>query len=277
MNKRGSGVFWRVLLILAVSAVIVGLAAYQGRAIVGNSRPQYHVRSGPAVLEPVEGSEFVRSYPVVFNGLETTFGHYTSRLSPDEVVRKYRQKLSERNEVSRRRADVPGLCSDAAGCSVLSYATEDGSIMGIVAFAGRESGGSEYFVGRMPAARSPQEPDGDCPGRQPTGVPKPRHSTRTMCIENLGGLPSVMAFYEGWGRPSGIVEDLRHDMAENRWKERRESSKTLTANYEGNSLLSFCRRREQCIVGVDQERKTGKIVIMIFWAERPWLPEETAL
>ena len=283
MNPASSSVLKRALLILAASAAIIAFAVVQGKAIIGGSTSAYHVRSGRAVLEPIEGSTFLRSYPVIYNGRKTQFAHYTSRLKADEVIKEYMRKhgadgASDFSHAPKRpSARAPMLSSTGSGCSALSYVTESGTVIGVVAFDAPDADGCAYFVGSMPAGAARDNRSGDCPGREPPGVPKPPRSTRSLCIENLGGLPSVLTFYEAWGRPSEIVEDLRHGMAEHQWKERRESSAILTQNYAGHALLSFSRGHEQCVVGVDQERKTGKIVVVVFWAERPWLPEGTAL
>lgn len=265
----------RAGLIVAVSALIITVAVVQGRAIMqrrGNAG--YNVPSGGAPVEPVSGSRFIRSYPMVFNGLDAQFAHYSSRLPAEEVIRQYRQDHAAEAE---KRSATPMLSADGSGCSILSYGTKEGAVVGIVAFDNSESGGSDYFVGSMPLATPPAATSGDCPGREPPGVPKPPRSTRTLCIENLGGLSSVLAIYDAWGRPSELAEDIQSAMAESRWKVRAGSSTILTENYAGHALLSFSRGREQCIVAVDQESKTGKIVIVVFWADRPWLPEGTAL
>jgi len=280
-----------VLLILAASAVIVTFAVYQSKALVWPSHSAYHVPSGPAIVEPVSGSAFIRSYPVVYNGVRTTFAHYTSRLTAEAVISEYRKEAhgsmgarangspGGNTEVGDNssapvlpRAHAPMLSSTGSGCSALSYMTKSRTVVGVVAFDNPESGGSAYFVGSMPDRRGTGED-----GREPPGVPKPPRSTRTLCIEGLGGLASVLVFYEAWGRPSEIADDVRRGMAENNWTERAASSSILTRNYEGAALLSFSRGHEQCIVGVDQGPKTGKIIILTFWAERPWLPTGTAL
>jgi len=149
--------------------------------------------------------------------------------------------------------------------------------VGILAFDNPKTAGSDYFVGATAEAPAGRGADGDCPGREPPGVPKPQRSTRTLCVQNLGGVASVLNFYEVWGQPSDVTADLRQGLAEKGWTERAESSRTLSKNYDGAALLSFGRGREQCLVGIDQERKTGRIVILILWAERPWLPEGIAL
>jgi hypothetical protein len=274
MNAARRNVLRRAGLIAALSAAIIAVAVVQGRAIIRRGRDAaYHVRSGKPPVEPVSESLFVRSYPMIFNGLKAEFAHYSSRLPADEVIKEYRQGGTGEAE---RRLAAPMLSSTGTGCSVLSYGTKDGTVIGIVAFDNADSGGSDYFVGSMPMTEH-RETSGDCPGREPPGVPKPPRSTRTLCIENLGGLSSVLAVYDAWGRPSELAEDIRRGMAESRWKERTESSTTLTENYAGHALLSFSRGREQCVVAVDQEPKTGKIGIVVFWAERPWLPAGTAL
>ncbi len=265
----------RVGLIVVVSALIITVAVVQGRAIIQRrTNAAYNVRSGRAPLEPVSGARFIRSYPMVFNGLDAQFAHYSSRLPAAEVIRLYREG---RTEEAEKRSAAPMLSAVGSGCSVLSYSTKDGTVIGIVAFDNKESGGSDYFVGSMPMTPPQPVTSGDCPGREPPGVPKPPRSTRTLCIENLGGLPSVLAIYDAWGRPSELAEDISSAMARSGWEVRAESSAILTENYAGHALLSFSRGREQCVVAVDQEPKTGKIVIVLFWADRPWLPEGTAL
>jgi len=283
-GKLTRGVLGRALLILAVSGAIIAVAVYQGRAIVGRSYPAYRVRSGPAVIEPADGSVFLRSYQVVFNGAKTQFAHYSSRRTAKEVVSDYKSRMQVDRGFgdSSRAATLPGrhapmLASFGKGCSTLSYVTAEGTTVGIVAYDNPDSGGSEYFVGAMPAETFHRAPEGDHPGREPPGVPKPLRSVRVSCIENLGGVPSVLAFYEAWGPPSEIVEHFRREMADNRWKERADSSRTLTGNYDGIALLSFSRGHEQCIVGVDQAPRSGKIIISILWAERRWLPKGIAL
>ncbi len=311
----------RILLILAASAVIVGVTVLQGKAIIGRFRTgAYRVRSGSAIIEPVAGSTFIRSYPVTFNGLKTTFAHYSSRLTAQDLVKQYASKIqngararvrtsapapesetarelgsaseddyesAEPRELAetadnttpptRPHTGAPMLSSFGHGCSVLSYVTEDGTAIGIIAYDNAQSGGSDYFVGAMPAPAPRRQDGGDCPGREPPGMTKPAFATRTLCIENLGGVDSILTFYDAWGPPGDLVKDLSQSMAQNGWKERTDSSHVLTQNYEGHALISFARGHEQCLVAVDQEPKTGKIVMMVFWAERPWLPEGTAL
>ena len=169
------------------------------------------------------------------------------------------------------------ISGTGSGCSALSYVTTDQTTVGIVAFDDPDSGGSHYFVGVMDAAAQPSNTEGDCAGREPPGVPKPARSTRTLSIENLGGVASVVNLYDAWGRPSEIVESVRDGMSRNRWLERADSSAVLSSHYPGHSLLSFSRGHEQCLVGVDQDQKTGKILVVLFWAERPWLPKDVAL
>lgn len=278
MNTAGPGILRRFLVIAALSALIGGFAVLQGNAIVGRSGGAYRVESGAAVVRPVAGARFLRSYSVLFNGLDTTFAHYASRLPARDVIEAYaRTSQSEANATPHPQ--VPMLGSTASGCSVLSYGTEDGSTIGIVAFDNPASGGCDYLVGSMPptGSESAANPSGDCPGREPPGVPKPPRSVRTLCIENLGGVPSTMLMYDAWGAPGELVDDLGAAMAELGWERRIGSSRILTRNYEGEALLSFSRGREQCIVGVDREPKTGKMIILMFWAERAWLPEGTAL
>jgi len=267
----------RAALGAVVSAAIIGVAVVHGYAIVGGRGPSYRIESEKAVLEPVEGSEFVRAYPVTMNGSKGRFAHYTAGLTAEEVVARFRERMRRAEGAAAPVAGPPLLSAAGAGRAVLSYVARDGSTVGVVAFDAAE--GCAYFVGRTPAphGRSSGRLRGDRPGREPPGVPKPSLSTRELCIENLGGVPSVLAFYAAWGSPAELVADMRGGMVENGWTVREGSSRLLTENYDGLALLSFVRGREQCLVAVDRERKTGKMVVVVFWARRAWLPEGTAL
>ncbi|MFW6159095.1 MAG: hypothetical protein ACOC8E_07045 [Planctomycetota bacterium] len=266
----------RLILLVLVAGGVLGFAIYQGHAIVGRAQRGYGVRSGRAVVPPIDGARFVRSYPVRYNGQSTQFAHYVSRLPAERVVAAYRRRAGRDAEAAPAQR-LPGLTADGAGCSTFSYVTDDGRAVGVVAFDNRQTGGSEYFVGAMPADSAHGDGADDCPGREPPGVPKPSFSRRTLCIENLGGADSVLAGYEAWGRPSGIVADFRRGMAENGWTERTDSSRVLTVNYQGIALLCFARGHEQCLIGIDQVARSGKIVVLVFWADRPWLPRGQAL
>jgi hypothetical protein len=275
--KIRPGVSRRVLLIAAASAVLIAVTAFQSTAIVGRGYSALGMRRGSADLEPLPGARFIRSYPVRFNGLDARFGHYTSKRPADAVIREYADRARIQGAAVRPRGDVPALRASGSGCATLSYATDDGTVVGVIAFDNPETGGCEYFVGTTEQQDDVARSVGDCPGREPPGVARPPRSTRKLCIENLGGVPSVLGFYEAWGVPGDLLEDLRSNMNERGWEERKASSKLLTENYDGLALLSFARGHEQCIVGVERPPRSSTMIVVVFWAERRWLPEGLAL
>ena len=285
MKSGRPSVTRRVAVILLAASVIVAFGVYQGRALIRGEGESFRIQVGSAILPPIAGAKFLRAYDVLFNGLRTRFGHYRSNLPAKDVVREYADLLHRATQSAGTApepeltpaAGTPALANLGEGRSALSYVTREGTTIGVVAFDNPDAGGSEYFVGSLAARATPRKPGEDCPGREPPGVPKPSRSTRTLCIENIGGAPSVLSFYAGWGSPSGMVDDLTRGMTANRWTARAESSRILTENYDGFALLSFVRGHEQCVIGVDQEPKTGRIIITLLWAERRWLPEGTAL
>ncbi len=267
----------RLLLLVVLVGIILGFAVYQGHAIIdGGQQRGYRIRSGRAIVEPTDRSRFIRSYPVTFNGQSTEFAHYASDLPAERVIAEYRRWVS-RDRRSKPVDHIPGLGADGAGCSVFSYVTEDSRVIGIIAFDNRQTGGSDYFVGSMKIDDTPEEAGAESPGREPPGVPKPRMARRTLCIENLGGVDSMIVGYDAWGSPSGIVSDFQRGMEKNGWTERAESSQLLTENYQGFALLSFSRGHEQCIVAIDRLPDSGKMKVLVLWADRPWLPEGLAL
>jgi hypothetical protein len=277
MPSRRSSVPGRILLIAVLGGAVLALGVYQGRAIIGSSDIRVRMGSGAAPVRPVPDSTFLRSYPVTFNGTGTQFGHYTSRQKARQVIEEYARRLRAEHAARPAETALPALKSHAAGCSALSYTDAEGRLVGITAFDNPETGGCDYFVGATAAAPSRTRGTGDCPGREPPGVPRPARTIRALCLENLGGVPSVLNFYEAWGPPGHVADDVREQMAEAGWRERRDSSRVLTRNYEGLALLSFSRGHEQCLVGIDRDPRTGKMGILVFWAERRWLPEGVAL
>lgn len=276
-SRPGRSVTGRVLLIVLTSGAILAFAAYSGRALIGRYQTARGLSTGSPQLEPVAGARFVRSYPVVFNGRKTTFGHYVSPSGPDEVVKQIAATLKSHSESDRPAQQLPMLASLGPDRAVLSYVSAEGTAVGVVAFARSKGGGCEYLVGTSRATEPKRTAETDCPGREPPGVPRPTGATRTLCIENLGGVNAVMTCYDAWGSPGAIADDFGAAMKERGWTPRQESSRTLTGHFDGDALLSFSRGREQCVVAVDRQRTSGKIVVLIFWAERPWLPEGTAL
>jgi hypothetical protein len=276
MNTR-PGILRRVLLIAVAAAVLIGVTAFQSDAIVGRSYSVFGLRRGSPDLDPLPGARFIRSYPVRFNGLESRFGHYVSKRPAEEVIREYADRARIQGAATRPRPDTPALRATGSGCSTLSYATVDGTVVGIVAFDNRQTGGCEYFVGAAEAEDDARRSSGDCPGREPPGVARPPRSTRRLCLENLGGLPSVLGVYEAWGSSDDLLEDFRLAMTERGWRERGASSKLLTENYDGLALLSFVRGHEQCLLAIERPPRSGNMVVVVFWAERRWLPEGLAL
>jgi hypothetical protein len=276
MDTGKASVLRRVALIAAISAALIGVAVYQSQAIMGRSSPGYRLASGGAVLEPVDGSTFIRSYVVRFNGQDTDFGHYTSLRPSKDVIEAFKHRQRDAGLAGSGKRP-PMLAALGESCSTFCYVNREGRTIGVVAYDNPDSGGCEYFVGAMPAVAAAQPVEGDCPGREPPDVPKPGRSTRQLCLENLGGVPSVMNFYEAWGRPSSIIDDFRSGMIENGWTERAASSRLLSKNFSGSALLSFSSGHRQCLVAVDQAPKTGKIIVFVFWSERAWLPEGVAL
>ncbi len=275
MHPVKNNILKRVALIALVAAGLITLAVVQSQAIMGTSSV-FQLDSGAPVLEPVAGSTFIRSYEVRFNGQKTRFGHYTSLRPAREVVAEFKHR--ERDEgLQVEGAYPPMLAALGEDAATFAYVNRHKQTVGVVAYDNPDSGGCEYFIGAMPARPETRPVEGDCPGREPPNVPRPGRSTRQLCIENLGGVPSVMNFYEAWGAPGALADDFRADMTERGWTERAASSRLLTSHFAGHALLSFSREHEQCLVAVDQDPKTGKMMVFVFWAERRWLPEGVAL
>lgn len=283
----------RAALIAIFCGAIIAIAVIQGRAFMSQSQfgaTAFRIGSNAPVVSPIAGSRFIRSYDVILNGEKSAFGHYASGRTAREIIELFQERLMGRAQWSYQPAgseyrsaeesepvkQAPATVSHAEGFSALSYVTEDGTSIGILAYDSPD-GGCLYFAGAMPALKASPKAGQDVPGREPPGVPRIHNTTRTLCIENLGGVPSVLNMYDAWGAPTDLAKDFTQDMMDKGWEDRPSSDATLTKNYEGEYFLSFVRGHEQCIIGIDRNPKTGKIIILVFWAERAWMPKGTAL
>jgi len=177
----------RIGLIVLMAGGVLAFAAFETGAIsrLSGIWRSLAPRDADVHVPALEGSKLLRSYHATFNGRDSQFAHYASRLGPRAVIEAYKQIASQPGRSLQSR--LPGAQSVAKGQAMISYRDTDGSTVGVVAF-GDDSGGSVYFVGRTDAQRASIRPGLDVPGREPPDVPKPLRSVRVMCVENLAGL-----------------------------------------------------------------------------------------
>ena len=262
----------RIGLIVAVAVAILGFAAYETGAVAklpGLSR-FFAPRGADLNVPALPGSKLLRSYPARFNGRESLFGHYSSRLDASEVIARYKAIASQPGR--SLRSALPGAVSSGRGHSMIGYSDSDGSTVGVVAFPAKD-GGCMYFVGRTYPARNVTA-GRDVPGREPPDVPKPLRSSRVMCVENLAGLPSLLSLYEGWGEIDDTARLIRASLSDAGWR-RNEDVEELVGNELPGVLLSYTRGDASCLIHIERERRSGHTATTMFYCEKPWLPDGT--
>jgi len=267
VKRRGNAK--RIGLTALATAAILAFAAIQTDAVslIPGVRQIFVPRSTKLNVPILPGSKLLRSYEASFNGHKSKFAHYTSRISPNEVIRRYREMASKPGRTIC--AALPGTIVRRRDQAMIAYRDADGTTVGIVAFA-NTGGGCTYFIGRSMPARPPRK-GLDVPGREPPDVPKPYRSTRVMCMENLAGLPSIISMYEGWGGVDDSIGHIRHSMESAGWLRNSDVEDVVGGNL-GGTVLSYTRGVENCFIHLEVESRTNHVMTMMFYSRKPWLP-----
>jgi hypothetical protein len=260
----------RAGLIVLATVGIVSFAVFETGAVsrVAGLSGMWAPRSATLNVPTLAGAKLLRSYDATFNGEKSVFAHYASKLSPQQVVEQYKQVASAPG--CKLLAPVPGAEARGRSQAMIGYMDSDGSTVGIVAFENK-GGGSTYFVGRSKADRKPLA-GGDVPGREPPDVPKPLRSSRLMCVENLAGLPSILSLYEGWGETEDTIDLMRTKMTGSGWQ-RNADVEDVVGQELGGKLLSYARGVESCLVHLERDPRSNHVTTMMFYCQKPWLPE----
>jgi hypothetical protein len=277
---------WRGSLIAFVAAAILAFGLTPGRAWLGSPRHALPAAPGRTVVamsfDPFPGSSLLSSYEVVFNGAKARFGHYRSALPADQVAAQFEERYGSRAEAGQ--ADDSGTRQPAAEATLVrvvapSYSVAgardaDGSTLGVVVFSNPKTGGSTYFIGRSgPSAKGWRE--GDVPGEDVSGV-RPLRSRRVLCVDGLGGIPSRLLLYEGWGAISDTVEHFASEMPKAGWTRNADVESVIQKQLPG-SFLSFLRGTRRTMVYIEREESSGKVRTAVVFSVKDWLPADRGL
>ena len=263
----------RVILITLACSVLVAYGVWQSRSgafsggIIGGTFRPNNVDVG---VEPPPGSRFVRSYESKINGAAARFAHYVSGLAPRELVASF----VKQHPKAHRGGLGPNIVT-GGGCVSAGY--DDGShVVGVIAFEAPK--GCNFFVTRAPAAVTARRKtaSGDVPGVDAPSVPRPLNSARLFSVQDLGGVPSVLAFYEGWGAVADNIDYYADEMARQGWKESRSLTERMNQELEGH-LLAYTKGQKHCIVYFEKDRRSGKLTTAVLYREKNWLPPNQAL
>ncbi len=267
----------RVLLIAAVAAVVLAAGYRRSRARLGAGRPTW---GGPPLVQadlgfpPLPGSKLLRSYEVEFNGQRTPFAMFRSKLTAREVVGQFEE-----------RYDVPeGEVKPTEG-NMVRVVTRDyclagavdsaGETVGLVAFDDPKAGGCTFFIGRGGGADEGWR-HGDVPGDEVPGIPRPLRARRIFCIDGLGGIPSRLLVYEGWGAISDTVERFASEMPRAGWTRNADAERILASKLRG-SVLSFTKGTKRAMVYIERDEGSNKVRTAVAYTIKAWLPPDRGI
>jgi len=278
---------WRGALIGALATAILVLGVSHGRAWLPPARhtlPPAPARViVPMSFDPLPGSSLLSSYEVVFNGEKSLFGQYRSMHSADQVSAQFAERYASRAEAvqasdtGQQKPAAEGSMVRVVGpsYSVAGARDADGTLVGCVAFGDPKSGGSTYFVGRGASVAPKTWRAGDVPGEDVSGV-RPLRSQRVLCVDGLGGIPSRLLVYEGWGTISDTIEHFATEMPRAGWTRNAEVEKIIQRQLPG-SFLSFLRGTRRTMVYIEREESTGKVRTAVVYSVKDWLPADRGL
>ncbi|MFP4057888.1 MAG: hypothetical protein ACLF0G_13560 [Candidatus Brocadiia bacterium] len=271
---------FRAVLIAAIAAGVLLFGFAQGRAVLGPG--SLAPLSGPPRVtasvgfEPLPGSRVVHSYDVRFNGQPATFAQFTSSRPASEVIEQFEARYGEPTaqasptEGTMVRAVTPTY-------AVAGALDSEGRTVGLVAFDHGQRRGSTYFIGRGARPRDGWR-HGDVPGEEVAGIPRPLRSRRTLCVEGLGGIPSRLLLYEGYGPIGDNVELFATEMPQAGWTRNGDVERVIQKRLpDGARFLSFLKGTERAMMYLERDRSTGKVRIAVVYSVKDWLPPDRGL
>jgi hypothetical protein len=257
----------KIILITFACSVLIAYGVWQQRLaahsdLVPQSFKPANVEVG---IAPPAGSKFVRSYESSVNGQKARFAHYVSHLPAEGLVDRFIEGQGEAPGRGQAPNVIRGAGCVAAGCA------RGSDVVSVVAFD--SPSGCNFFITRSPMVvqREGSRRSTDAPGVDAPRVPRPLDSVRLLSVENLGGVPSVLAFYEGWGTMAANADYLRKEMGRLGWQEQRLAGKLMAQELEG-SVLSFAKGTKRCLIYLEKDPRSGKLTTAVLYRVKDWLP-----
>ena len=280
---------WRITLIGVIAAGILVLGFNHSRAwlspgsrlVAGPPR----VQTAPAA-DPFQGSTLLRSYNVAYNGEPTHFSEYCSTLPAEKVVEQFEERYGKVTGTSPVGKAIPLSTQESAtegtmvrvvapAYSLAGARDSQGKTIGIVAFEDPKGGGSRYFIGRA-SPPSGAWRQGDVPGDEVRGIPRPLRSRRVLCVDGLGGIPSRLLVYEGWGAIADTVDLFAAEMPKAGWTRNRDVETVIQKRLPG-AFLSFLNGTRRAMIYIEREETTGKVRTAVAYTVKSWLPPDRGL
>jgi len=268
---------WRAALIGVLGAGILAFGYSHGSAWLG-TRPA--PISGPPRVQgdfgfaPLPGSALLRSYECRFNGEATPFAQYRSPFPARQVIDQFEERYGKPVE------QAPPTRGTMVHVAAPAYAAagaidSEGRTIGIVAFEDPKTGGSNYFVGRSSSDRRTWQ-NGDAPGEEVSGIPRPLRSRRVFCVDGLGGITSRLLVYEGYGEIGDTVDLFATEMPKAGWRRNSDVERVIQKQL-GGQFLSFLNGTKRAMVYIERDQGTNKVRTAVVYSVKGWLPPDRGL
>jgi hypothetical protein len=269
---------WRGALIAVMSAGILLLTHQYLTATHGNSRAALwgpDRLTAPPVIEPLDGSTLLGSHECVLNGEKVQFSQYRSVLPPPKVVEQFERQFGQPTEESppNRGTMVRIVAYPYASAGAVD---SEGRTIAIVAHQEPSRGGSTYVVCRNSGGMRKEWRQGDAPGEELPGIPRPLRSRRIFCIDGLGGIPSRLLVYEGWGAIDDTLELFATEMPKAGWQRKTEAESIIQKQLPGR-FLSFLNGKKRAMIYVERDEGTNKVRTAVAYSVKAWLPPDRGI
>jgi len=273
-RQNGLTYAWRGI---CIAGVVVGILVFgfrSGRAILDPSPSLPTVpelqRAEP-VIQPLPGSKLSRSHNVVYNGRETLFAQYRSERTAVEVVAQF-ETIYGAPVADAKPTEGTMVRVVAPEYALAGGIDSDGERIGLMAFDDPKAGGCTYFVGK---GGEPGEGwrHGDVPGNEVPGIPRPLRSRRVLCVDGLGGIPSRLLLYQGFGEIDDIVTAFVTEMPKANWKRNSYVEEIIQKRLPGR-FLSFLKGTKRAMIYIERDSVTGKVRTAVVYSVKEWLPPD---
>jgi len=260
--------------VLAFAGTLAALNPGRTSAIVSRL-PGFRVAHSRPLgqLEPLPASQLLRSYPMKINGEPSTFSHYLSPLPARQVVERFTEQAQKRERSKPGRNSPEPIRLHRKGYSMMSTLSASDGAAFVIAFDLPRDRGSMYMMTQPPDRpnRPASGPNEDVPGRDVPGVPRPPFARRVLCLDGIGGVPSMIVFYEGGGNEAEIQKHYIQKMTASGWTFAEEVA-TLFSEQIQHQVLSFHRGQASCLILFEREAKSWRLDTSIFYIVRDWMP-----
>ena len=267
----------KIILITLACSLLIAYGVWQTRlnAQGGYFGHNFRAQNVDVGVQVPSGCKFVRSYESRVNGAAAPFAHYISAMPAAPLVDRFlaQKEASDTATAAARKVPRPQP-NIIRGSGCIATAWPEGShVVSVIAFDSPR--GCNFFVSRSPLSPAANlgRKGQDAPGVDAPGVPRPLNAARMMSAENIGGIPSVLAFYEGSGGVADNVDHFRAEMSRQGWKENALQRELMNMTLDGETL-SFRSGIRFCLIHIEREPRSGKVTTAVLYREKEWLGKE---